>query len=382
MRNSTAAVTQKPFAFANLFMPNCAAEVEKNPKGPWLKLIAGDASDRKFYRLEGADFGSICMRFPKWEGGYGGDPISWLGMHKALAEMGIPVPAVYAVDEQRACIWTEDFGDDFLNCCIKNDSLDMDDPLAAESVSFYKQALDLLVKAQYPTASHSSHPAEKLAFDTTKLLFEMHFFAKHFLNGFLGLNATEEAAEWKAVFDDFLKLSQWLHNQERVLCHRDYHVRNVMIVEKEAKWIDFQDARMGPHTYDVVSLARDSYVKITPKTREMLYDYYFSHMNVARTRRGLSPLSRKDYDIECLHMGLQRNVKAIGSFGYLATTKNKPGYLSYVQWTLETLTSEASTQAHGFCLDQAYPALMGLLKSLKSGKLSFVLKDALNRSHQ
>jgi aminoglycoside/choline kinase family phosphotransferase len=362
-------------------MPNCAAEMEKNPQGPWLKRIAGDASDRKFYRLEGADIGAICMRFPKWEGGYGGDPISWLGMHKALLEMGIPVPAVYEVDEKKACIWTEDFGDDFLNCCIANDVLDMEDPRSKESLNYYQQALDLLVKAQYPTAHHSSHPAEKLSFDTTKLLFEMHFFAKHFLNGFLGLNATEESPEWKPVFDDFLKLSQWLNDRERVLCHRDYHVRNVMIVEKTAKWIDFQDARMGPHTYDVVSLVRDSYVKITQKTREMLYNYYFKNMNDARTQQGLTPMSRKDYDIECLHMGLQRNVKAIGSFGYLATTKGKPGYLSYVQWTLETLTSDVNTQAHGFHLAKAYPALMDLLNSLKSGKLSLALNNALNRSH-
>ncbi len=374
-----AATSTRPFLFSNLFMPNSPAEVRVNPEGPWLKLIAGDASDRKFYRLEGSETSAICMRFPKWEGGYGGDPISWLGMHKVLVEMGIPVPAVLEIDEQKACIWTEDFGDNFLNCALIHDILDLNNAGSKESIDYYLQALDLLIKAQYPTAKHGEHPAQNLAFDTQKLMFEMRFFATHFLNGLLHLNVSEDSAEWKPVFNDFMKLSQWLSSQERVLCHRDYHVRNVMIVGKKAKWIDFQDARMGPHTYDVVSLVRDSYVNITPETRKMLFNYYFENLNVARKRLGYPPITRESYEIETLHMGLQRNVKAIGSFGYLATTKGKPSYLSYVKQTLDTLTSDACVCAHGCDLNQEYPALMKLLNSLKNGKLTWELQNALTR---
>jgi aminoglycoside/choline kinase family phosphotransferase len=363
-------------------MPNTASEVQKNPSGPWLRLIAGDASDRKFYRLEGSDVSAICMRFPKWEGGYGGDPISWLGMHKVLLEMGIPVPAVLEIDEEKACIWTEDFGDNFLNCSLENDVLDLESSASTLSIDYYKQALDLLVMAQYPTQKHGSHPAQNLFFDTQKLMFEMKFFVTHFLNGVLSLDVNEDASQWKPLFNDFAKLSQWLDSQERVLCHRDYHVRNVMIVDKKAKWIDFQDARMGPHTYDVVSLVRDSYVRISNKTRAHLFRYYFQNMNMARERQGLSPLTREHYDTETLHMGLQRNVKAIGSFGYLATTKGKPGYLSYVRWTLETLTSDACIRTPHCDLTKEYPALMTLLQNLKHGTLAPVLENALKRFGQ
>ena len=66
-------------------------------KEPVLVLIAGDASDRKFFRLINDPISAICMQFPKWEGGYGGDPISWIGMHTALTQMELPIPKIMPV---------------------------------------------------------------------------------------------------------------------------------------------------------------------------------------------------------------------------------------------------------------------------------------------
>lgn len=348
---------------------------------PALQLIAGDASDRKFYRLRNAPRSAICMEFPKWEGGYGGDPLSWLGMYHALRQIGIPVPEVLAIDESQCCIWTEDFGDNFLNYKMTVPLLDVNDSRCIESLDLYKQALDLLVVAQYPAAKPLESPAQGRAFDFDKLMFEMNFFLKHFVDGFLGvaLVDTQGFSHTKMV-EEFSALCKKLDECPRVLCHRDYHVRNVMVVEDAVKWIDFQDARMGPHSYDVVSLLRDSYVRIKPETRSMLFDYYTNQLNARRTKLGLPGVSPDSVMVESLHMGLQRNIKALGSFGYLASCKNKPSYLRYVKHTLEVLCLPDSVRRGSVDITKEYPTIMEFLESLREGSLTGTLEHRLEQA--
>lgn len=346
------------------------AGVQARPAAqPILRLIAGDASDRKFFRLENTERSAICMQFPKWEGGYGGDPLSWLGMHGALEAIGMPVPRVLHVDEPNCCIWTEDFGDHFLNAELSGDSLDATRKEHAQGLSRYHAALNLLVEVQYPRTPLPAHPALGRAFDFEKLHFEMRFFFKHFVDSFLG-QAVPDAVE-----TELTALCHWLDARPRVLCHRDYHVRNVMIAPNgELGWIDFQDARMGPHSYDVVSLVRDSYVRIDANTRAGLFAHYLTAVNERKTLLGLPVLDADDFHLECLHMGLQRNVKALGSFGYLATEKRKPSYLRYVPHTLETLVAPESG------VQKLYPATHGFLLALLSGPTKKLLEEALEES--
>ena len=365
------------FNFQELLAKHAQSAHDARPK---LQLIAGDASDRKFYRLEMGTDSAICMKFPKWEGGYGGDPLSWLGMQHALVAMGIPVPKILRVDEANCCIWTEDFGDNFLNYNMGQIDLDFKNVACAETIDYYKQALDLLLQAQYPPNTELEHPAQTRAFDTEKLMFEMNFFKKHFVHGWLGLESPEHNSSDAAFSAELQKLCTWLSNQERVLCHRDYHVRNVMVVANKAQWIDFQDARMGPHTYDVVSLVRDSYVRIAPETRTFLYKIYFDKLNQARVLAQKSAWTWENFLLETQHMGMQRNIKALGSFGYLAIEKQKGTYLQYVPHTLDVLTLSGSLTGAGEDLQNTYPVLLSFLQSLSKGKLRPLLERRLKES--
>lgn len=333
-----------------------------------LTLIAGDASDRKFYRLASRDLNAICMKFPKWEGGYGGDPLSWLGMQAALVGIGIPVPRILHVDEQNACIWTEDFGDNFLNFKLGERTLDEQDTECKATLGFYKEALELLVQVQYPRRTLLTHPAQERAFDFEKLMFEMNFFATHFIKGWLGLPFTSQDSKDAELTKELESLCTMLHGAERVLCHRDYHVRNVMVVGGNVRWIDFQDARMGPHTYDVVSLLRDSYMRITPATRSSLLKFYGSKLNKARVSDGKATISNESLFHEASLMGLQRNIKALGSFGYLATQKQKTGYLKYVKNTIETIITDDFSKESGMRIADAFPATIEFLSEILSGR--------------
>lgn len=333
-----------------------------------LILIAGDASDRKFFRLKNNEISAICMQFPKWEGGYGGDPISWIGMHNALSKMDLPIPKIIEIDETNACIWTEDLGDVFLTSIVNENILDIDNQNSKQAIHYYKEALNLLIKAQYPKTK-IDHPAINRFFDYEKLYFELNFFVHHFLNGFLNLNISEENKEYTNLFQDLKLLCKKLDSCERVLCHRDYHVRNIMLKEGRLFWIDFQDARMGPHSYDVVSLVRDSYVKINWKTRKHLFEYYLEKVNIEREKNNLNSISQTSFNLELLLMGLQRNIKAIGSFGYLAVKKGKPNYLQYINQTLEIICSKEAQIHEETDLKIMLPNLFKLLDQLFSGNL-------------
>ena len=69
-----------------------------------------------------------------------------------------------------------------------------------------------------------------------------------------------------------------------MLCHRDYHSRNLMLHEAQLYIIDFQDARMGPDTYDLVSLLRDSYVDLAEQTVDELIAYFLALKGISRRR--------------------------------------------------------------------------------------------------
>jgi aminoglycoside/choline kinase family phosphotransferase len=117
-----------------------------------------------------------------------------------------------------------------------------------------------------------------------------------------------------------------LASEPRVLCHRDYHSRNLLLREGQVYIIDFQAARMGPDTYDLVSLLRDSYVDLPEQTVNELIAYFLALKGVT----GEDPDFRRRFDL----MALQRNLKALGTFGYQTTARRNPVYIQYIPRTL------------------------------------------------
>jgi aminoglycoside/choline kinase family phosphotransferase len=111
-----------------------------------------------------------------------------------------------------------------------------------------------------------------------------------------------------------------------VLCHRDYHSRNLMVHRGELYVIDFQDARMGPDTYDLASLLRDSYVDITEQELDGFIAYFLALKGVVD---GVE--FRRRFDV----MAVQRNLKALGTFGYQAAARGNPIYIQYIPRTLK-----------------------------------------------
>ena len=307
-----------------------------------LILLAGDASDRKFYRCQEPP--AICIQMTSWTEGFGGNAEDWISLQQYLHSLGIPVPEILFIDKDKKQIWISDLGDTFLN--------------ETPYKSYYNEALSLLIRCQQPSLIEQT-VAHTRSFDEEKLGAELQIFTRFFFQKLWPLKHQEK------IQKEFQLLAKTISSYDRVFCHRDYHSKNLMISNHILFWIDFQDARLGPHTYDVVSLLRDSYVKLDKSFRDELFDFYIEELNKKSSLR--QPIEHREFynksnaaqlAQEYLHVGLQRNLKAIGSFSYLAYEKKKTSYLSFILQSLSYILEDG--------IIKEYPVLFNSLSEIKS----------------
>ena len=145
--------------------------------------------------------------------------------------------------------------------------------------------------------------------------------------------AVLSAREREALSAELLHIAEELAAEPRVFCHRDYHSRNLMLHDGQLYIIDFQDARMGPDTYDLVSLLRDSYMDFSEREVDELIAFFLALRGVGADRGGAgmeTGVFRRRFDL----MALQRNLKALGTFGFQTTTRGNPVYIQYIPRTL------------------------------------------------
>jgi aminoglycoside/choline kinase family phosphotransferase len=128
--------------------------------------------------------------------------------------------------------------------------------------------------------------------------------------------------------------------QPRVFVHRDYHSRNLMVLESGSPGIiDHQDAVSGPVTYDLVSLLRDCYIDWPQQQIDTWARGFFDQAVAAGTLSNVSFDSfQRWFDL----MGIQRHLKAIGIFARLNCRDGKPGYLGDIPRTLRYVTEAAT----------------------------------------
>lgn len=217
--------------------------------------------------------------------------------------------------------------------------------------AFYYKAIDEIIKIHsIEIDKEQPTPYFHVEFDTAKLLWELNYMKRNLLQDFFKLEMSPGFL--KDLDQDFKSLCNHLSNLPQVVCHRDYHSRNIMIHKNQTYVIDFQDARLGPCQYDLVSLYRDSYVDLSDEIEAELLEYYFENMNEKITLDWDS--FKKNYQLQAL----QRPLKACGSFSSFYNQKQDQRYLKYIQPTLER-TNALMKHVEGF------PALKLLFTEFK-----------------
>jgi aminoglycoside/choline kinase family phosphotransferase len=297
--------------------------VRRGINGARTTLLSGDASTRQYVRLERPDGApQVLAIYPE---PFDPATLPFLNVSALLSAFDAPIPRIHDVAGDLGIVALEDLGDVTVQAFLEaHDRRGLD--------ALYTEAVDLIVRLQRGGDEHRSEAYQPyaLAFDVEKLTWELDFFVRHFLGDHRQVVLGD--GEPRALADEWRLIAEELAAEPRVLCHRDYHSRNLMVHGGRLVMIDFQDARLGPDTYDLVSLLRDSYVTLPDDLVARLIARFLSL--AAHARRpvpdGDASLFRRRFDL----MAMQRNLKALGTFGYQVAVRGKAHYAESVPRTL------------------------------------------------
>ncbi len=298
--------------------------------------LAGDASNRRYFRIQlgAGSFPSLILMqlaepeaFKQSEEAVsGGTPppteLPFVNVHRHLVQAQAPVPLLYHYDKESGLLYLEDLGDVTLAQACDNGA-------GEQAPGFYRYAVDILVnlhlKATFP--AHPACVAFGRAFDVPLLMWEFDHFIEYGIEKRTGRLIPE--ADRQAIRHEMQKVAELLAALPRVFTHRDYHSRNIMVQDGRLRVIDFQDALMGPATYDLASLLRDSYVALDEALINELVIRYLE----GRAKAG-APLDRLTFMRLFDLTSVQRNLKAAGRFVYIDRVKGNPKFLADVPRTL------------------------------------------------
>jgi aminoglycoside/choline kinase family phosphotransferase len=293
----------------------------KNLKGDFkIFPLAGDASNRRYYRVVMDQHSWVLMRWEPF------DPKNYpfLSVLEHFKKNGVKVPNVISYDSEAGLVLLEDLGD------LTLERKFLESQNQEGSIVFYKMAIDELIKIHYRANDDKSDcTAFKIKFDTEKFLWEMNYGKDNLLLGVLGFKMSDSvASEVQKVFTD---ICSKLDQEPKRIAHRDYHSRNLMIKLEDMRVIDFQDARLGPIQYDLVSLFKDSYVDMNDSMVQTLMNYYLelahSHLDKNFSLNHFQHI----YELQ----SVQRCFKACGSFASFFHQRGDRRYLKYLPSTLK-----------------------------------------------
>jgi aminoglycoside/choline kinase family phosphotransferase len=292
-----------------------------------IQPVSGDASFRRYFRGV-TDKGSwILVDAPPEKE----NSRPFVAVQHSLHAGGVAVPQVLAADLDQGFMCLQDFGSELLLpslLAIRSEHAGaLQDTLAAD---LYQLAFAQLLLVQRCDPRQPPLPL----YDRAMLLREMQLFSEWLCKGILQLDfSTEEAALWQAVQECLIASAL---AQPQVYVHRDYHSRNLMLVPGGLGVLDFQDAVLGPFTYDLVSLLKDCYIAWpAEQVRALALDY----LRLAQQNGIASDISAPDFLTDFDLMGVQRHLKAAGIFCRLWLRDGKPGYLQDIPRTLAYITT-------------------------------------------
>jgi N-acetylmuramate 1-kinase len=330
--------------------------------------LSGDASTRSYFRIAYPAGSAVAVLYPvgfnagessverleRWceerpDDGlvtFANDPLCQVELTALFESRGIPVPAIVTVADRHSIIFLEDEGDVLLQHFL-------DTATDAERSDVYSHAVDLIAAIRSATDAvlESGLVASRLAFDEAKLGWELDFFLSNAFAHSVGASLSPDDVE--AVRIECHTIAKELAARPRWLCHRDYHARNLMLPEADRLIvIDFQDARLGPVTYDLVSLLYDPYVPLPNEVRAAMTERFESRL----VADGIHP-GRDDLGREIDLMIVQRLLKAVGTYTFQAVVRGNRVYEPYIAPALADARVALDRLGH-------FPALTNAIKVL------------------
>jgi N-acetylmuramate 1-kinase len=328
--------------------------------------LPGDASNRRYFRLHlknGISSSLILMQLANPEefkaseeavsGASEVSELPFLNVLRPMAKAGVSVPTLHFFDEVAGLLYLEDFGDMTLfQACLEG----------GESAirRYYPHAIDALVQLhlRLKPATSGNCVAFSRSFNVPLLMWEFEHFLEYGIWARQGKKPM--CSDHEKVFRETTTLvAEYIAKQPMVFTHRDYHSRNLMVDGDRLGVIDFQDALMGPATYDLASLLRDSYIALEEGFIDEMIDRYIDGICAGLDRDTQARMLLTDrtafrrlFDLT----SIQRNLKAAGRFVYIDQVKGNPKFLADIPRTLGYVRRNL----------EAYPELEPLRAALSS----------------
>ncbi|MHB1586121.1 MAG: aminoglycoside phosphotransferase family protein [Acidiferrobacteraceae bacterium] len=277
-----------------------------------IQPASSDASFRRYFRVTTSDRSLIVMDAPPDR-----EPVAaYVRIARRLAEIGLNVPEILAGDEDRGFLLLTDLGDlPYLQCLASGTSS------GGDVERLYGDALAALITLQ---AGGLTDPGFLPPYDSDLLRREMELFPQWYLTKHLG--RAPDAGERRLLDQAFEALLSSALEQPKVWVHRDYHSRNLMRTARNNPGIlDFQDAVLGPITYDLVSLLKDAYIAWPRhQVNEWVAGFCQLEIDSGLVERRCEDRFQRWFDL----MGVQRHLKVAGIFARLNYRDGKSWYLS------------------------------------------------------
>jgi len=304
--------------FARQSLPQCELRIG---------VASADASFRSYWRVRDGARTFIVMDAPPDKENI----VPWLDIGARLRGAGVHAPEVLAVDAAQGFVLMEDLGTHTYLPELNTSTVD----------ALYGDALDALLTMQTRVSANGLPQ-----FDEPFLMLELEIMPTWFLEHHLGL--TPSCGDWDVIEPAFRLLIDNARQQPQVFMHRDFHSRNLMIVEPNNPGIiapgllspgiiDFQGAVLGPITYDLASLLRDCYIAWPIEQVDAWVESYRQHLVKAGTVDVDGAHFRRWFDLT----GLQRHIKVLGLFCRLNYRDGKAGYLHDLPLVLDYVLSVA-----------------------------------------
>lgn len=286
------------------------AVVEERPA---LSVVAGDASSRRYFRLATDSSSYIVVEAPPATE----KNAEFVAIRALLEHADIRVPMLHAADLQHGYLLLEDLGDQTLLPHLNDHS----------ARRYYGTALQILHKLAAIKPADPAFPR----YDAALLSEELGRFDEWFVQGLLQHSPDSSGRAAMSALSGNLIASAL--EQPEVLVHRDFHSRNLMLQpDEQLAVIDFQDAVIGPLTYDLVSLLRDCYIQWpADQVRGWALEYRYQ-----LPAEVLAPGVSDDAFLQWFDwMGLQRHIKVLGTFARLYLRDGKTAYLQDLPLVLD-----------------------------------------------
>lgn len=287
-----------------------------------MEPIAGTGSGRKYFRMRGTSHHLV--------GAWNGDRkenAAFIGFTRHFLEEGLPVPRVHAVTDDGLAYLLDDLGAITLFGFLAS-VRSAEDPFPQEAEMLYRKVIQWLPKFQVKGGKGLDYTLcyPRAAFDRQSILWDLNYFKYYFLK------LAKIPFEEQLLEDDFQAFASQILKEEAVhFMYRDFQSRNIMVVDGEPVFIDYQGGRKGPLQYDIASLLYDAKAGIPEDRREMLLQTYLEEASA------LTGIDREEFRRQYDAVVLVRIFQALGAYGFRGYYENKPHFLQSIPYAMQNL---------------------------------------------